>query len=325
MSVALRVNDLYKVYNNGKKNVTALNNISFEIPQKSICGLLGSNGAGKTTLIKCTVGLLEPTGGNIFVGETDITQNATERLKHVSAVLEGGRNLFWYMTVKENMRYFSLLRGQNAGDNKTYNRDILEYLGIGDIYNRRVQFLSFGMRQRASIAVALACRSDVIFMDEPTTGLDISYQEELAQLILKLRDVYDCTVILSSHDMHFVNGVCSDCVLINKGELVHSGKINEFKNAFEIDNYIISCREPLADKQLFFLENHIIIRQYDDEKQNLEVLWNHTDNLYKLASILHECGIDVSRVDKMSGLASAVSSITKRQVEKGETDPSVSV
>lgn len=323
MGVALRVKELYKVYNNG--NVTALDHVSFDIPQQSICGLLGSNGAGKTTLIKCTVGLLEPTAGKIFIGETDITQNTTERLKHVSVVLEGGRNLFWYMTVKENMRYFSLLRGQNIGDNKTYNQDILEYLGIGDIFNRRVQFLSFGMRQRASIAVALACRSDIIFMDEPTTGLDINYQEELAQLILKLRDVYDCTVIVSSHDMHFVNEVCSDCVLINKGKLVHSGKISEFKNAFEVDNYIVFCREPLEDKQLFFLENHIDIHEYDDKKQTLEVLWNHTEDFYELTSILHECGTSISRVEKLGGLASAVSSITKRQVEKCETDPSVSV
>jgi ABC-2 type transport system ATP-binding protein len=323
MGTALRVIDLYKVYNNC--NVTALDHVSFDVPRQSVCGLLGSNGAGKTTLIKCAVGLLEPTAGSICIGETDITQNAAERLKHVSVVLEGGRNLFWYMTVNENMQYFSLLRGQNIGYNKTYNQDILKHLGIGDISYRRVASLSFGMRQRASIAVALACRSDIIFMDEPTTGLDINYQEELAQLILKLRDVYDCTLIVSSHDMHFVNYVCSDCVLIDKGMLVHSGKISEFKNAFEVDNYIITCHEPLEEKQLFFLKNYINVYEYNDQEQTLEVIWDHSKDFYELTSIVHQSGISISRIEKLGGLASAISSMTKRQVEECETHSGVSV
>ena len=320
MGNALKVRDLTKVYRLGKENITALNRISFEIPENSICGLLGNNGAGKTTLIKCTVGLLEPTAGNIFIGETDITRNAAKRLKHVSVVLEGGRNLFWYMTIKENMRYFSLLRDQNSGENKGYNCDIIEHLGIESIYNRQVQSLSSGMRQRASIAVALACRSDIIFMDEPTTSLDIGFQDELAQLIFKLKDIYNCSVILSSHDMNFVNSVCSDCVLIDKGELIQSGKISDFKNAFNIDNYAFSYRGTLGEKQLSFLAKHMDIRGYDSDKQNFEVLWDNRGDFCKLTSLIQESGIEVSGVEKISGLASAIMSITKRQVEDSETD-----
>lgn len=315
MDIALHVDKLYKVYGKDKEEVTALDHITVDFPDNTICGLLGSNGAGKTTLIKCAVGLLEPTDGRILRGEEDITKNASERLKHVSVVLDGGRNLFGYMTVKENIRYFSLLRGKNIKNDQPYIQDILNYMGIEDIYNRCIQSLSFGMRQRASIAVALACRSDIIFMDEPTTGLDINYQDELAQLILKLKEKYRCTIIPSSHNMQFIDNVCSDCILIDKGKLIHSGKINEFKYSFALDNYLITCRQSLTNEQLARLQDRIKIKEYDHEKKALEVLWQNSENFCDLITMLQKEEIDVYSVEKIGGLAAAVANMTKGQEE----------
>lgn len=311
----MEIIQLTKTYSSGSNKVVAVDNLSVTIPDNAICGLLGNNGAGKTTLLKCVVGLLKPSSG-------DIRLNG----KTVSVVLDGGRNLINYMTVSENIKYFSLLQGKRIDKDDGYITDITEALGVRELYGKQVQTLSFGMRQRASIAVALACRTDIIFMDEPTNGLDVQHQEELVGLIQMLRDKYKCTFVICSHDMRFVEKVCTHCILIDHGRVIHEGEIAEFKQSFSTIRYALKISRMLDSIELEKLAesigNDFSTSQVDEEEKSdgsyLRVIWPNNVDLGKLFVFLRDCNVGVYGIEKEDDLGSVISDMSRKSNGQGE-------
>lgn len=309
MSSMIYVTKLRKVYNRGK-HVVALDNVSFQIEEGTICGLLGKNGAGKTTLIKCMTGLVIPEQGDILIDGDSVLKNNTARLKKVSVVLDGGRNLFSYMTVEENLKYFMMLRNKENNIRSDKVIDILETLKIKDILKRQIQTLSFGMRQRASIAVALACNTKVICLDEPTMALDIEYQNELSNLLKILQNKYNCTIIVSSHDMGFIEKTCSHCILIDHGKIMMQGKIDNFVHYFSSDQYDLKWEGRLSESIFQSLNKELNVVCYDKEQNKLSIAWDRTRNLCELFLTLCKHGIAVYDIEKLNNLATVISMMT---------------
>lgn len=307
----MRIVDITKTFD--KNKTLALNKINMEVSKNSIHGLLGNNGAGKTTLIKCIVNLLVPDSGKIYYDNINILKNTKTRVDKISVLLDGGRNLYLYMTVKENIKYFSMLHGITDYRNSDKFKMILEYLDIEDILNTRISNLSFGMKQRAALAVALICDFEFIILDEPTTGLDIHYQNELTNLLIKLQKSFNITILVSSHDMDFINKTCDYCTLLSNGNIIKSGKVEEFLNIFESNSYTLVYKNEIDKNNMLLLEHEFNFININNKDKKIDITWEKDTNLSKMMERFDKKNICIIDIIKNNDLTHSILSLTKER------------
>lgn len=308
----LSIEKLNKTFLHGKAQ--ALKNCSLEVSKNSITGLLGMNGAGKTTLIKCVANLLIPDSGNVYFENNDLLKKPEIVTNNISVLLDGGRNLFWYMTVEENIKYFSLLKAANKFD-KTRFAKIAQYLELEPILKKQLHQLSFGMKQRANIAVALMSSAQLLIFDEPTTGLDVKFQAELECLIVELHKEFDVSILLSSHDMDFVKRTCNDCILIHEGQTLKQGSMQEFMSLFETSRYEVMLYEPLIDDVKKELQENFDITEMNDT--SFSIFWENNKELNEMFAKLNSIGIKVKMLNSENTLrASIMQSINNNKSEE---------
>jgi len=162
--------------------------------------LLGPNGAGKTSTIKMLCDLLDADAGSIHIIGLDISKKRLKALEHISAVLEGNRNLYWRLTVRENLEYFAGNRGYSRKQIADQADKLLEQFNLKEKENELVNGLSRGMQQKLAIAVAPLANTEVILLDEPTLGLDVEVSYELRNILETIVKEEKRTFIISSHD-----------------------------------------------------------------------------------------------------------------------------
>ena len=215
MKNAIETHDLTKVYNN---NFTAVNSLNLEIPNKSIFGMLGPNGAGKTTTIKMLTCLIQPTSGRATVGGYDVQKNPDE-VRNLLGMVPQQVSLYKDLTVMENSQMCADYYGVPQDERDSRIEDLMELVDIKYAKDKRVGQLSGGQKQKASLVASLVHRPEILFLDEPTIGLDPTTKRTLWDLIRELND-NGHTIILCSHDMHEVDMLCDNVGIINTGNLV---------------------------------------------------------------------------------------------------------
>ena len=218
MTYELQVKNISKTYKQKKKTIKALENISFDVKKGEIYGLLGPNGAGKSTLIKSICNLIIPDSGYIDICGVNILDKNKKALEKVSAVLDGNRNLYWRLTPVENLKYFAGIRGLGGKELTDKIDFILDILNLTPKKNQPVNFLSTGMKQKLIIGVGLICDTDILLLDEPTLGLDVYSKNELSDILKLLKLKYNKTILVSSHDMEFVQSICDRCLIPKLGK-----------------------------------------------------------------------------------------------------------
>jgi ABC-2 type transport system ATP-binding protein len=217
---ALAVDGVTKRFGSGPDAVTAVDDVSFSVAEGSVVGLLGPNGAGKTTLVKCVLGMVLPDAGTARVHGVDVLAAPREAYARVDAMLEGARNDYWRLTVRENLRYFATVGGVDPDSVAGHHDDLLERFELAAKADTPVRDLSRGMKQKVSLASVLAGRADVVFLDEPTLGLDVEASRTLRRELRRLVAERGLTVVLSSHDMDVVEAVCDRVVMLADGRVV---------------------------------------------------------------------------------------------------------
>ena len=215
MKNAIETKNLTKIYNN---NFTAVNSLNLEIPSKTIFGMLGPNGAGKTTTIKMLTCLIQPTSGQAVVGGYDVQKNPDEVRKLLGMVPQQV-SLYKDLTVMENSQLCADYYGVPVEERDSRIEDLMELVDIKYAKDKRVGQLSGGQKQKASLVASLVHKPDILFLDEPTIGLDPTTKRTLWDLIRELNDDGH-TIILCSHDMHEVDMLCDNVGIINTGNLV---------------------------------------------------------------------------------------------------------
>ena len=215
MKNAIETKNLTKVYNN---NFTAVNSLNLEIPDKTIFGMLGPNGAGKTTTIKMLTCLIQPTSGHATVGGYDVQKNPDEVRKLLGMVPQQV-SLYKDLTIMENSQMCADYYGVDPNERDSRIEDLMELVDIKYAKDKRVGQLSGGQKQKASLVASLVHRPEILFLDEPTIGLDPTTKRTLWDLIRELND-NGHTIILCSHDMHEVDMLCDNVGIINTGNLV---------------------------------------------------------------------------------------------------------
>lgn len=212
--------------------VKAVNDISMEIMPGEICGYLGPNGAGKSTTIKMMTGVMEPTSGEIIVNGRVPYKNRTENAQNIGVVFGQRSQLWWALPLIES---FKLLRDIYQIEEKQY-KDMLELyeslIDIKSLYSKPVRQMSLGQRTLSDILAAFLHNPGVVFLDEPTIGLDVSMKSKIRELIKALNHEKNTTVILTTHDMGDVDALCKRIVIIDKGAMLYDNSIENLKSYF---------------------------------------------------------------------------------------------
>ena len=211
---AIETHNLTKVYN----TFTAVNSLNLEIPDKTIFGMLGPNGAGKTTTIKMLTCLIQPTSGEAIVGGYNVRDNPDE-VRRLLGMVPQQVSLYKDLTVMENSQLCADYYGINPNERDSRIEDLMELVDIKYARDKRISQLSGGQKQKASLVASLVHKPKILFLDEPTIGLDPTTKRVLWDLIRELNDD-GRTIILCSHDMHEVDMLCDNVGIINTGNLV---------------------------------------------------------------------------------------------------------
>jgi sodium transport system ATP-binding protein len=214
--------------------ITALDDVSFTLNDGEITGLLGLNGAGKSTLMRLIYGLLQPSAGEVWVNEHQVSNNPNAARQQLG-VLPDDTGLYKRLTARENIRYFGELQGlQGAQMEKSINQ-LIAWLGMANIAERRAEGFSLGERMKTALARALVHQPQHVLLDEPTNGLDVITTRAVRRLLHELKQQGRC-VIFSSHLMHEVSGLCDRIIVISQGKIVADGNLEVILDAGKSTN-----------------------------------------------------------------------------------------
>ncbi len=216
------------VFNRSIKEVVAVDEISFEVKQGELFGLLGPNGAGKTTTVKMLATLLIPSAGSARVAGLDVVKQANEVRKRIGFIFGGERGLYWRLSGDDNLRYFASLYGVDPDVSKKRIPYLMEMVGLKGRGNERVGGYSRGMKQRLHVARTLLHDPDILFLDEPTIGLDPVGAREFRNVILDLQ-AQKKTILLTTHYMFEADTLSDRIAIINKGRVIALDTPTELK------------------------------------------------------------------------------------------------
>ena len=215
----------------GKRETVALDDLSLEVEKGAVFGLLGPNGAGKTTTVRILTTLLLPTAGSASVLGYDVIRQAAAIRRRIGLVLGGDRGLYGRLSGRQNLRYFAALNHMSSGSASARIDELLDQMGLTDAGSRPVEEYSRGMKQRLHLARGLLSDPEVLFLDEPTMGLDPSGAQELRALIPELAK-QGKTILLTTHYMSEADLLCDQVVIIDKGSVVAAGTPSDIKRTF---------------------------------------------------------------------------------------------
>jgi ABC-2 type transport system ATP-binding protein len=264
----------------------ALDRISLEIPRGTIFGFLGPNGAGKTTLIRILTGIIVPDSGQILINEQPLNKLNVKRIGY----LPEERGLYKKMKVGEQAVYLAVLKGLAKQEAETRIKSWFEKLNITDWWNRKVETLSKGMQQKIQFIISAIHQPDILILDEPFSGLDPINREALGKEIQELNKV-GMTIILSTHDMNSVEQFCDQVVLIDKGKVLLSGKVNEIKQARKsfLYEFCFKQNEELFINQCSLLNAKMVSTEKDDWGLCVKIqLHNEQDVETLLANVVRQ-------------------------------------
>lgn len=209
--------------------VTAVKDISFTIPQGEICGYIGENGAGKSTTIKMLSGILVPTSGSLSVGGFVPYLEREKFVRNIGVVFGQRSQLWWDIGVIESFQLLRKVYRVPEADFKQRLDELVERLELQDLLNRPVRKLSLGQRMRCELVAALLHNPSIVFLDEPTIGLDIVVKSEIRQFLKDMNRDHGTTILLTTHDLQDIEALCSRVIMLDDGRIIYDGGLEELK------------------------------------------------------------------------------------------------
>lgn len=230
MEYAIETYNLVREFTTDDGIFRALDNVNLKVRYGIIFGLLGPNGAGKTTLIRILSTLLLPTSGEAYVGGYNVVKEANKVREIINLVSGGERPGYGILTTKENLMYYAQIYGLSRREANKRIEEVNELIGMDEFLDKRLNTLSTGMIQKYALARGLLNRPDILFLDEPTLGLDVENARIIRRLIRRLVDEgLIKTILLTSHYMAEVEELCDYIAIINRGRIIAEGTVEELK------------------------------------------------------------------------------------------------
>lgn len=269
---------------------TAVNGINFNIEEGELVGYIGENGAGKSTTIKMLTGLLTPTSGSVIVDGLIPNENRIQNNKNIGAVFGQKTQLWWDLPVIESFRLIKKMYKIPESEYRKNLKNFTEILDLENLLEKQVKNLSLGQKMRCEIAATFLHNPKIVYLDEPTIGLDVLVKENIRRFIKDINKEKKTTVILTTHDLKDIEDVCDRIILLDKGQIIYDGEKQKFKDTYGkyvTAEFIIKSKKQNIEK----LSNAEII---EETESSLKVKFMHDETtIVKLMNeISNYCKID---------------------------------
>ncbi len=318
--VMVSVANLKKTYG----NFTAVDNISFEIKKGEIFGFLGPNGAGKTSTINMIIGLSRPTKGEVTVDGIDVKQQ-TKKAQAIMGIVPDESNLYNEMDGFDNLCFCAALYGMRKEEREPKARQLLEQFRLKDAGKRPFKAYSKGMRRKLTIAAALIHSPQVLFLDEPTTGIDVESSRQIRDMIVELKKK-GTTIFLTTHYIEEAERICDRIAFIAEGQIVASGTVSQLMESVSHGHTIRFVIDKNAESSVAELKTHFKDSEVTTSPDNsLVMVSDQRIPLFPVMEFFHDKEIEVyeareirpSLEDVFVKLTGIESSVLKKDREKG--------
>lgn len=272
-------------FRRNKRKIEALKGIDFTVKKGEFLGYIGPNGAGKSTTIKILTGIMTPSEGTVKVGKYIPYKDRKRYVKNIGVIFGQKTQMWWDLPVIDT---YELLKGIYKIDKKKYKKQLeylVEKLFLKDILKQPVRQLSLGQRMRAELGACMIHDPDILFLDEPTIGLDVVSKHKVVDFLKEINE-QGKTIFLTTHDMKDIEKLCNEMLVLNHGKIVYKGKIEELKTITDLPIRIISQLE-LKDRNT--LLNQLLSQyhgNYDTEKKQLIFNLKSKKEISEIARIL---------------------------------------
>ncbi len=251
-------------FNRQYELVKAVDDVSFTINEGELVGFIGPNGAGKTTTLKCLSGLLYPSGGNINVLGQNPYKRKAEYLKNISLIMGQKNQLWWDLPAIETFRLNKEIYDINDHEYKKTIEEMYELLDVDTLVNQPVRKLSLGQRMKMELIAALLHKPKVLFLDEPTIGLDVVMQKKMRDFISSYNRKYNATILLTSHYMSDVKSLCKRVIIIDRGIILYDGYLDKLVDKFAVNKILtVDFTKPVREKDI---ETLGIVKSYNQQR-----------------------------------------------------------
>lgn len=246
--------NLKTLFSRKHEEIRAVDNISFDIEQGEIVGYIGANGAGKSTTIKMMSGILHPTEGSVLVDGMTFDKSRNKINRNMGVVFGQKTQLWWDIPLIETFKILKTIYEISDEDYEERFNFLCELLDLKSFLNQNVRSLSLGQRMRADFAAALIHNPKIIFLDEPTIGLDVLVKDRIRKAIKELNKKYNITVILTTHDMKDIEELCDRIIIIDKGKILYDGTLHDIKYKF-------------GNTKTIYIPKNVVLNNSDLEKK----------------------------------------------------------
>lgn len=255
------------LFSRKKTRKMAVDDISFHIGKGEIVGYIGSNGAGKSTTIKMMTGILTPTSGTCLVNGVDPSKNRKKNAQNIGVVFGQRTQLWWDLPLSESFTILKEIYNVSNEDYKEQMEFLNRVLGLEEFFTQPVRNLSLGQRMRADLGAALLHKPPVLYLDEPTIGLDLVVKDNIRSAIKEINEKYQTTVVLTTHDIGDIEELCSRIMIIDKGKLIYDGSLEELKEQYGTTRKVVlEVADPVAAGKLP-LHEYLSVTAEDYETQ----------------------------------------------------------
>lgn len=246
-----------------KEDKVAVNRVSFEIEEGKMVGLIGPNGAGKTTILKMLSGLLYPSAGSIQIMGLTPWKRTKEFQRNLTFILGQKQQLWWDLPAIESFSLNKEIYGVPDNAYKQILDELIELMDVGDLVNTQVRNLSLGERMKMEIIAGLVHQPKLVFLDEPTIGLDAMSQKRIIRFFKEYNARNNSTIILTSHYMKDIEGLCEDIMIINEGSLVYKGSINDIQKFYSQSKSIsVTFSSAVEQNELCKIDGYLKSDEY---------------------------------------------------------------
>ncbi len=305
------------------KELTAVNHINFEIQKGELVGYIGENGAGKSTTIKMLTGLLTPTSGEIVVNGLVPNEKRIQNNKNIGAVFGQKTQLWWDLPVIESFRLIKKMFKIPENEYRKNLKRFTEILDLEDLLDKQVKNLSLGQKMRCEIAATFLHNPKIVYLDEPTIGLDVFVKENIRKFIKEINKEKKTTVILTTHDLKDIEDVCDRIILLDRGQIIYDGEKQKFKDIYgkyTLAELIVSSKNLSVKDKL--KSNNFEIIEENENKMKIKFKHDETTIVKIMNDISEYCVIEDIHM-RESELEDILKEIYKGAYKNGENNDSI--
>lgn len=283
-----------------KRKIEALKDVSFTVKEGEFLGYIGPNGAGKSTTIKILTGIMTPSGGSAKVGKYIPYEDRKRYVRNIGVVFGQKTQMWWDLPVIDT---YELLKGIHKVDDRQYKKQLdhlVENLFLQDILKHPVRQLSLGQRMRAELGACMIHDPDLLFLDEPTIGLDVVSKHKVIDFLREINKTGK-TIFLTTHDMKDIEVLCNEMLVLNHGDIVYKGKVEELKSIMDLPIKVVTQlgyhdNQPLLNQLLHQYNGH-----YNRDKTELTLSLNAKEKTSDIAkTIFNNFDVEDFRVEEPS-------------------------